>query len=65
MGYPEVTESMLVKGMKELRAVYWGEKFLGEGDYLDLVNLIPWTDANHLSYAPAASTTMQTFRRRK
>jgi len=52
LGYPEVTESMLVKGMLILRAAYWAEKFTGYQGYLNLVNRMPWTDDNYVTYSP-------------
>ena len=52
LGYPEVTESMLVKGMLILRAAYWAEKFAGYQGYLNLVNRMPWTDDNYITYSP-------------
>jgi hypothetical protein len=52
LGYPEVTESKLVKGMLILRAAYWAEKFAGYQGYLNLVNRMPWTDDNYVTYSP-------------
>ena len=52
MGYPDVTEAMVVKGMLMLRAGYWLEKIMGYRVYLSLVKRIPWIDANYLSYVP-------------
>ena len=52
LGYPEVTESMLVKGMLILRAAYWAEKSVGYQGYLNLVNRMPWTDDNYITYSP-------------
>jgi hypothetical protein len=52
MGYPEVTESMVLKGMLILRAAYWLEKTVGYSGYLNLIQGMPWTDQNYLSYAP-------------
>ncbi|MCX5886117.1 MAG: zinc dependent phospholipase C family protein [Proteobacteria bacterium] len=52
LGYPEVTESMLVKGILILRAAYWAEKFAGYQGYLNLVNRMPWTDDNYVTYSP-------------
>jgi hypothetical protein len=52
LGYPEVTESMLLKGMLILRAAYWAEKFAGYQGYLNLVNRMPWTDDNYVTYSP-------------
>jgi hypothetical protein len=52
MGYPEVTESMLVKGMMELRAALWAEKLVGYQGYLNLVQRMPWTDQNYVTYSP-------------
>ncbi|HUT85064.1 MAG TPA: hypothetical protein VMX95_10470 [Thermodesulfobacteriota bacterium] len=52
LGYPEVTESILVQGMLILRAAYWAEKFTGYQGYLNLVNRMPWTDDNYITYSP-------------
>jgi len=52
LGYPEVTESMVLKGMMELRTAYWAEKFVGYQGYLNLVNRMPWTDDNYVTYSP-------------
>jgi hypothetical protein len=54
MGYPEVTESMVVKGMLILRSAYWLEKTAGYAGYLNLIQRMPWTDQNYLSYAPGS-----------
>lgn len=52
LGYTEVTESMLLKGMLELRAAYWVEKLVDYQGYLNLVHRMPWTHDNYIIYSP-------------
>jgi len=52
MGYPEVTESMLVKGMMEVLAFIWAEKMVDYRGYLALIHRMPWTNDNYITYSP-------------
>jgi hypothetical protein len=38
--------------MLELRAAYWAEKFIDYQGYCNLVNRMPWTDDNYITYFP-------------
>jgi hypothetical protein len=52
MGYPEVTESMLIKGMMEVLAFIWAETLVDYRGYLTLIHRMPWTDDNYITYSP-------------